>query len=145
VALDEFALQSVPDTHYAWAPKNTAPTVPSDERNRQKLNGVLGVDLQRGTTDVDFRAQSKTQDAVVVVVLLVLRYVRRGFRWITVILDNATVRLQPVHLAPDSAPRHPLHFGTRDDDGDRARLATTDSGLAGERANPGRVLPATRA
>jgi len=32
VALDEFSLQSVPDTHYAWAPKNTAPTVPGDER-----------------------------------------------------------------------------------------------------------------
>lgn len=91
MALDEFALQSVPDTHYAWAPKNTAPTVPSDERNRKKLNGFLGVDLQRGTTDVDFRAQGKTNDAVVMVVLLVLRYARRGFRWITVILDNATI------------------------------------------------------
>jgi transposase len=91
VALDEFALQSVPDTHYAWAPKNSAPTVPSDERNRQKLNGFLSVDVQRGTTDVDFRAQGKTADAVAVVVLLVLRYVQRGFRWITVILDNATL------------------------------------------------------
>jgi hypothetical protein len=91
VALDEFALQSVPDTHYAWAPKNTAPTVPSDERSRKKLNGFLSVDLQRGTTQVDFRAQSKTNDAVVMVVLLVLRYVQRGFHWITVILDNAAI------------------------------------------------------
>jgi hypothetical protein len=91
VALDEFALQSVPDTHYAWAPRNTAPTVPGDERNRKKLNGFLGVDPQRGTTDVGFRAQSKTNDAVVMVVLLVLRHVQRGFRWITVILDNATI------------------------------------------------------
>lgn len=91
MALDEFALQSAPDTHYAWAPQNTAPTVPSDERNRMKLNGFLAVDLQRGTTDVDFRAHGKTGDAVVMVVLLVLRYVQRGFRWITVILDNATL------------------------------------------------------
>lgn len=91
MALDEFALQSVPNTHYAWAPKNTAPTVPSDERNRKKLNGFLSVDLQQGTTEVDFRAQSKTSDAVVMVVLLVLRYVQRGFHWITVILDNATI------------------------------------------------------
>lgn len=91
MALDEFALQSVPDTHYAWAPKNTAPAVPSDERNRKKLNGFLSVDLHRGTTDVAFRAQSKTNDAVVMVVLLVLRYVQRGFRWITVVLDNATI------------------------------------------------------
>ena len=50
MALDEFSLQSVPDTHYAWSPKNTAPPVPSDERNRTRLNGFLSVDLQRGTT-----------------------------------------------------------------------------------------------
>lgn len=36
VCMDEFALQSVPNTHYAWAPKNTKPTVPSDERRRKK-------------------------------------------------------------------------------------------------------------
>lgn len=32
LAMDEFALQSVPDTHYAWAGRNTAPSVLSDER-----------------------------------------------------------------------------------------------------------------
>ena len=89
--MDEFSLQSVPDTHYAWTPKNTAPTVPSDERNRTKLNGFLDVDLQQGTTHVGFRKEAKTNDAVVMVVLLVLRYVQAGFHWITVILDNATI------------------------------------------------------
>jgi hypothetical protein len=58
--MDEFALQSVPNTHYAWAPKNTVPTVPSDERRRKWLNGFLTVDLQRGTIHADFRAESKT-------------------------------------------------------------------------------------
>ena len=89
VALDEFALQSVPNTGYAWAPKNTAPTVPSDERRRQRLNGSLTVDLQQGTTHVDFRSQSKTKDVVFVVVMTILRYVQLGFHWITMILDNA--------------------------------------------------------
>jgi hypothetical protein len=91
VVLDEFSLQSVPDTQYAWSPKNTAPTVPSDERNRTRLNGFLSVDLQRGTTHVDFREESKTEDAVVIVLLLVLRYAQLGFHWITVILDNASI------------------------------------------------------
>ena len=89
MALDEFALQSIPNTGYAWAPKNTAPTVPSDERHRQRLNGFLTVDLQRGTTHADFRSQSKTDDVVFVVVMTVLRYVQWGFHGITVILDNA--------------------------------------------------------
>ena len=54
IALDEFAVQSVPYTHYAWAQKNTKPKIMSDERHRQKLNGFLTVDVQRGTTRVDF-------------------------------------------------------------------------------------------
>jgi transposase len=89
VALDEFALRSVPDTHYAWAERNTAPRVPSDERQRTRLNGFLTVDLHRGLTEVQFRPKSKTEDVVLVVVLAVLLYVQRGCRWITLILDNA--------------------------------------------------------
>jgi len=89
VALDEFALQSVPNTGYAWLSKHPAPTVPSDERHRQRLNGSLTVDLQRGTTHADFRSRSKTDDVVFVVVMTVLRSVQLGFHWITVILDNA--------------------------------------------------------
>jgi transposase len=94
VALDEFALQAIPNTGYAWAPKNTAPTVPSDERHRQRLNGSLTVDVLRGTTHAEFRAQSKTDDVVCVVVMTILRYVQLGCRWITVLLDNA-----PTHRA----------------------------------------------
>jgi len=89
VALDEFALQSVPNTGYAWAPRNTAPTVPSDERHRQRLNGSLTVDLRKGTTHVQFRRESKTEDVIFVVALTLLRYVQMGHHWITLILDNA--------------------------------------------------------
>jgi hypothetical protein len=99
VALDEFALQSVPTTHYAWAPKNTAPVVPSDERHRQKLNGFLTVDLERGKTHVDFRAESKTADVVWVVVLTVLRYVQLGFHSITLVLDNARTHRHAMAIA----------------------------------------------
>ena len=99
MALDEFALHSVPHTGYAWAPKNTAPTVPSDERRRQRLNGSLTVDLQRGTTHAEFRPQSKTDDVVFVVVMTLLRYVQLGFRWITMILDNARTHRHDMETA----------------------------------------------
>jgi hypothetical protein len=69
IALDEFALQSAPYMHYAWAEKNTKPKIPSDERHRQKLNGFLTVDVQCGSTRVDFKKQSTTEIAVGVVVL----------------------------------------------------------------------------
>ena len=92
VARDEFALHSVPNRGSAWPPKHTAPTVPSDERHRQRRKGTLTVDLQRGTTHADFRTESNTEDVVFVVVRTVLRYVPAGFREITLILDNARTR-----------------------------------------------------
>lgn len=91
IALDEFALQSVPYTYYAWAKKNTKPTILSDERHRQKLNGFLTVDVQRGTTRVDFNGQSTTEEAVMVVVLTVLLYLQKGFNQLTFLLDNARI------------------------------------------------------
>jgi len=91
IALDEFALQSTPYTHYAWAEKNTKPKIPSDECHRQKLNGFLTVDVQRGSTRVDFKKQSTTEIAVGVVVLTVLIYLQKGFNHLTFLLDNAKI------------------------------------------------------
>jgi transposase len=91
IALDEFALQSVPYTHYAWAIKNTKPRILSDERHRQKMNGFLTVDVQRGTTRVDFKTQSSTDEAIMVVVLTVLIYLRKGISQLTFLLDNARI------------------------------------------------------
>lgn len=91
VAVDEFALKSSTDTHYAWAEKNTAPALPSDEKHREKLNGFLAVDLESGNTTVHFQKQAKTDNAVFVFALLVLRYARLGFRQIVLILDNCSI------------------------------------------------------
>ncbi|MDO9048969.1 MAG: hypothetical protein Q7U66_14710 [Methylobacter sp.] len=89
--MDEFALQSTPYTHYAWAEKNTKPKIWSDECHRQKLNGFLTVDVQRGSTRVDFKKQSSTETVVGVVVLTVLVYLQQGFRHLTFLLDNAKI------------------------------------------------------
>jgi hypothetical protein len=63
----------VPYTHYAWATKNTKPRIFSDERHRQKMNGFLTVDVQRGTTHVEIKAQSTTEEAIIVIDLLAKR------------------------------------------------------------------------
>jgi len=89
--LDEFALQSTPCTHYVWAEKNTKPKIWSDERHRQKLNGFLSVDVQRGSIRVDFKKQSSTERVVGIVVQTVLIYLQRGFNHLTFLLDNAKV------------------------------------------------------
>jgi transposase len=87
--MDEFSLKSTPDTHYAWSEKNTKPRIFSDEGHRQRVNSFLTVDVQRGTTRVDFRKQSTTEEVAVVLVLTVLIYLQKGFSLLTVLLDNA--------------------------------------------------------
>ena len=81
----------MPYTHYAWAIKNTKPKIPSDERHRQKVNGFLTVDVQRGTTRVDFNEHSDTEEVIAVVVLTVLIYLQKGINQLTFLLDNARV------------------------------------------------------
>ena len=99
LAMDEFALQSVPDTHYAWAERNTAPRVPSDERHRDRLTGFLAVDLVRGETRVQFRPEGKTGDVLLVLALTVLLCVQRGHRWIGLLMDGARTHRQDMQAA----------------------------------------------
>ena len=91
MALDEFALQSTTCANYAWAAKNTAPKVPSNEKNRKKLNGFLAVDLGSGQATADFQPKAKTENAVLALALVVLRYARLGFRRVVFILDNCRI------------------------------------------------------
>jgi hypothetical protein len=97
--LDEFALQSTTNTHYAWAEKNTAPMPPNNEKKREKLNGFLAVDLDSGQTTVDFQRQAKADNAVFVLALIVPRYAQLGFRQIRFILDNCTIHGEAMKAA----------------------------------------------
>lgn len=90
IAIDEFALQRTPDTHYAWAVKNTQPKVASDERHREKLNGFMAVDVQRGTTQVQFDEHSDSETVAEWIVLTLLIYLQKGLTHLTVLLDNAS-------------------------------------------------------
>jgi len=91
IAFDEFALQSVPYTHYAWAEKNTKPKIKSDEQHREKLNGFLAVDVTRGDTQVEFNKKSTTAETVSVIVSIILIYLQKGFTRLTFLLDNARI------------------------------------------------------
>jgi hypothetical protein len=91
VAFDEFALLSTACCHYAWAEKNTAPKVPSNEKGRQKLNGFLAVDLRSGKTTADFQPQAKAGNAVLALAMVVLRYAALGFHRIVLVLDNCRI------------------------------------------------------
>jgi len=88
VAFDEFALLSTTHCHYAWAEKNAAPKMPSNEKGRQRLNGFLAVDLGSGKTAADFQPQAKAKNVVLALAMVVLRHAALGFRRIVLVLDN---------------------------------------------------------
>ena len=91
MAFDEFALLSTTCCHYAWAEKNTAPKVPSNEKGRQRLNGFLAADLRSGKMAADFQPQAKAENVVLALAFIVLRYAALGFRRVILLLDNCRI------------------------------------------------------
>jgi len=62
VFFDEFAVYDRPSLFYGWAERNTRPEVKSDERKRNKLNGLLCVDALSGEEFFRLSPGSKTED-----------------------------------------------------------------------------------
>ena len=59
---DEFAVSERPSLFYGWAERNTRPQVKSNERARNKLNGLLCVDAHSGEEYFALSPQAKTED-----------------------------------------------------------------------------------
>jgi hypothetical protein len=92
VAFDEFALLSTTYCHCAWAEKNAAPKLPSDEKKRRRLDGFLAVDLGSGQTTADFQPQAKAANVAPALAMVVLRHAAPGFRRIVPVLDDCRIR-----------------------------------------------------
>lgn len=77
-----------PNLFYGWAERNTRPEVPSDERTRHKLNGLLCVDTHSGEEYLRLRPQAKTEDVSEYLAELCLDSVELGYTRLCIILDN---------------------------------------------------------
>lgn len=73
---------------YGWAERNTRPEVPSDERQRNKLNGLLCVDAHSDQEYFRLSPQAKTEDISEYLAELCLDCVELGYTRLCVILDN---------------------------------------------------------
>lgn len=96
---------------YGWAERNTRPEVPSDERTRNKLNGLLGVDAQSGEEYFRLRSKAKTEEVSEYLAELCLDCVELGYTRLCIVLDNnpthklkmqkqLAVHLEQMGLAP---------------------------------------------
>jgi transposase len=73
---------------YGWAERNTRPEVKSNERKRNKLNGLLCVDAHSGEEYFRLSPQAKTEDISEYVAELCLDCVELGYHSLCIILDN---------------------------------------------------------
>lgn len=73
---------------YGWAERNTRPEVGSDERVRNKLNGLLCVDASSGEEFFRLSPQAKTEDVSEYLAELCLDCVELGYARLCIVLDN---------------------------------------------------------
>ena len=74
---------------YGWAEKNTRPEIPSNEKGRRnKLNGMISVDVSTGKEYLKLKEKSKTEDVSEYFIQLCQDCIKEGFDKLTVILDN---------------------------------------------------------
>lgn len=82
---DEFAVYDRPSLFYGWAERNTRPEVKSDERIRNKLNGLLCVDALSGEEFFRLSPGSKTEDISEYLAELCLDCVELGYTKLCII------------------------------------------------------------
>ena len=84
---------------YAWAEKNSRPQVPSNERWRNKVNGLLAVDVETGEEYLRLKERARSEDISSYFAEFCRDCVRQGLRKLSVILDNNTTHQQKMqHL-----------------------------------------------
>lgn len=79
---------------YAWAEKNSRPQVPSNERRRNKVNGLLCVDAVTGEEYLRLTERAKTEDISSYFAEFCQDCMKQGFTKLSVILDNNTTHKQ---------------------------------------------------
>jgi hypothetical protein len=88
IFFDEFSATNRPTLLRGWAKVNTRFRVPSNEKNRKRTNGFLSVDAQRGDLYIEFSDTAECIDVANYLYNLVETYANKGYRKITIILDN---------------------------------------------------------
>lgn len=87
---------------YAWAEKNSRPQVPSNERRRNKVNGLLCVDAVTGEEYLRLTERAKTEDISSYFAELCRDCVQQGLTKLSVILDNNTTHKQKMRNLLDA-------------------------------------------
>jgi transposase len=88
LAGDEFYCSNQPTCYYGWAEKNSRPKVPTQNKNIARLNGVLAVDLHRGTTFFEALENARSTDIAQYLAAIACDYAEWGYRKLHIWLDN---------------------------------------------------------
>jgi transposase len=99
VAFDEFAAYDRPSLYYGWAEKNTSfKLAVRQAKKRQRLNGLLAVDLLSGEEFLRFTRKSKSEDLADYFLDLAQDAQTDGFSKLSVFLDNVSTHYKMPRL-----------------------------------------------
>jgi DDE superfamily endonuclease len=99
-AFDEFAVSTRPNASYSWAMRNTRPQVKSNEAKREKINGLLTIDLITAKEYLKLEQVAKTPEIAQYIVNLTLDQLK----------DNP--QLQTINIFLDNNPTHKTKLRT---------------------------------
>ncbi len=85
---DEFSITNRPTLFYGWAKTNTRFNVKSDERKRDKTNGLLAVDAITGEEYIQLKKTAKAEDVAQYFYELCEDIQNENYDKLTIILDN---------------------------------------------------------
>lgn len=112
VFFDEFAVTNRPTLFYGWARRNTRFQVPSNERQRERLNGLLSVDAVSGDLFLRLAPRARALDLVSYFRDLALDTFYRGYDSLSIVLDNCCTHKDTLRYAVWQALRAEPHLQT---------------------------------
>lgn len=88
VFFDEFAVYTNASTYYSWGLRNHRLEIKSQEKDRKRLNGLLGVNAHTGEEYLQTKPRAKSEDVADYLADYSQRAVERGITKVVIILDN---------------------------------------------------------
>ena len=88
IFIDEFSISTRPSTSYMWGEKGKQPTIPSNEKHRQRTNGFVSVDALTGDIDLWQSPVAKAAQVAEFCLSQAQKAQDKGLSLLKIVLDN---------------------------------------------------------
>jgi hypothetical protein len=94
IFIDEFSISTRPSTHYQWGLIGKQPQLASDEKQPQRTNGFISVEVMAGEIDLWQNPQAKAEQVAHFCFRQARKAQQQGFARLIIVLDNNKTHLK---------------------------------------------------